>query len=461
VIRLYDFDKPITNSIEELLGIEEQVPRAGMMNLKDMTEFMDRFNRSKLIKISSHPRHPMHMEDEELGVIDSLLDDTLINMLLSYRGYTPSKRNYFPSMLFRAELLKALKYPEISYRKFCSIEYMGKDRKQNRVFIGLPLNSTRIIDHAQLSQFRSQLTFTQMVNLTVYILYHFYKQGLLGECILHGIDSTELASECKRPLVSLKIKGKKIRIYADLDCDCGKRRDKRDKSPYVIGYRLHTLTVINAHTGHSYPLVSLLAPANHHDSNFLKPLTALAQALGIEVKLLTADEAYTDTDGSFYTQTGVHLITPPSSKVSIPEHVDAKTLDVYCDKFCEIPMHYKGCEEEHEFACAAVPGECPRFETCPHCRLIPIDSGFFQRIPYSAEHVSAAVQIRKNVERPFNLLKNREGLEQVRVRSQHALLVRSTVTTIATLLLEIAGTRKKHKIIKRQIPLFANDRVVL
>jgi len=245
VIKLYDFHQPIQDPIEELLGIEEQAPTPGIMNLEEMAQFIERFNKSKLIKISSHSRHPSYIQDEELRLIDSLLDDLIINDLLSYRGYTPSMRDFFLSTFFRAELLKALKYPEISYRKYCTKEYMGKDRKQNRAFLGLPLNSSRIVDHSQLSKFRSSLTFTQMVNVTVYILYHFYQQGLLGECILHGIDSTELANECKRPLFSIKIGDKKIRIYEDLDCDCGPRRNKRDKSLYVIGYRMHTLTAIN------------------------------------------------------------------------------------------------------------------------------------------------------------------------------------------------------------------------
>ena len=65
------------------------------------------------------------------------------------------------------------------------------------------------------------------------------------------------------------IKGKKIRIYCDIDCDCGKRRTKWDKSIYVVGYRMHTLSAINAETGQRFPLISLLAPANHHDSHFL------------------------------------------------------------------------------------------------------------------------------------------------------------------------------------------------
>ena len=79
---------------------------------------------------------------------------------------------------------------------------------------------------------------------------------------------------------------------------------------------------------------------------------------------------------------------------------------------------------------------------------------YLSAIPDSSDQADQALDIRKNSERPFNLLKNREGLEQVRVRSQHALLAKSTFSTIATLLLEMAGTRKKKKTKKRQMELF-------
>ncbi|RZB33387.1 MAG: hypothetical protein SRB1_01161 [Desulfobacteraceae bacterium Eth-SRB1] len=64
-----------------------------------------------------------------------------------------------------------------------------------------------------------------------------------------------------------------------------------------------------------------------------------------------------------------------------------------------------------------------------------------------------ALDIRKNGERPFNLLKKREGLEQIRVKSQHGVVVRSTFTTMATLLIELAGTRKTKKANQKQIKL--------
>jgi hypothetical protein len=94
---------------------------------------------------------------------------------------------------------------------------------------------------------------------------------------VHCVDSSELPIERQRLSASLTIKGKKIRIYDDIDCDCGKRRKKRDKSVYVVGYRMLSLTAINLKTGYGIALISLLAGANHHDSLFLTSLVKLAR----------------------------------------------------------------------------------------------------------------------------------------------------------------------------------------
>lgn len=441
----YDFKQDIVASTEEMLGIEGQLP-AGIIKLDEMARFIDMVNGNRIIKFSSYNRSPIYIKDKELAFVDTLIDDAIINRLLTYDGYSPAMRDLFPANFFRAELLKAIRYPEISYRKFCTEEYLGLDRKQNRVFIGLPLHKKTMIDHTQLSKFRSSLSFTQQINLLVYILHHFFQSDLLGDCVLHGIDSTELANDCRMPLASLKVNGKKIRIYNDIDCDCGKRRNKRDKSPYVIGYRLHTLTVIDAQTGQSFPLVSLLAPANHHDSHFLPFLVNLAQAMGIEIKLVTADEAYHDKDGSLHRETGVIVTTPPSAKVDLPDNVDGNTGSVFCHDDCSVPMQHVGTEgQELEYKCGAEPGECSNQFPCPQCRFLPMDSGYFQRIPYAAESIQQAHDIRKNCERPFNLLKNQTGLETVRVRSQHATMARCTLGSIAVLLIKMAGTRRKKK----------------
>ncbi|MCI5160280.1 MAG: hypothetical protein D3906_18025 [Candidatus Electrothrix sp. AUS1_2] len=79
------------------------------------------------------------------------------------------------------------------------------------------------------------------------------------------------------------------------------------------------MTAVNPSTGLSYPLVSLLGPADHHDSLYLKPLVELAQAIGIEIKLISADNACHDKEGSLSAETGVHLITPVSNDTSLPD----------------------------------------------------------------------------------------------------------------------------------------------
>ncbi len=452
----YDFKQTVTAPKEDLLGIEQQMPTKGVIKLNDMAHLIDTVDKNRIIKLSNCKRSSIYIKDKELQFVDELLDDRILNRLLANEGYSPAKRELFPNNFFRAELLKAIKYPEISYRKFCTEEYLGLDRKQNRVFIGLPLNKKEMIDHSRLSKFRSSISFVQQVNILVYILHYFFKSGLLGDNKLHGIDSTELANDCKLPLATLDINGKKIRIYNDIDSDCGKRRNKRNKSSYVIGYRLHTLTAIDVKSGHSFPLVSLLAPANHHDSHFLPFLVNLAQAMGIELKLITADEAYHDKDGSLVADTGVILTTPPSAKVVAPDHIDTATGAVFCHAQCDAPMLHVGVENQmHEYKCNAAPGECMFSDKCPQYRFLPVDGGYFQHIPHHTELIQRAHAIRKNCERPFNLLKNQTGLETVRVRSQHATMTRCTLSSIAVLLIKMAGKRKKNSTIKPiQLPLF-------
>lgn len=75
-------------------------------------------------------------------------------------------------------------------------------------------------------------------------------------------------------------------------------------------------------------------------------------------------------------------------------------------------MQYMGRTEEglHEFKCNAEPGACSRCESCQQFREIPFDAGLFGQIPEQVTQVQELRGLRKNVERAFNLLKNREGL---------------------------------------------------
>jgi len=153
---------------------------------------------------------------------------------------------------------------------------------------------------------------------------------------------------------TLDIRAKKIHIYNDIDCDCGRRRTKRDKSIYVIGYRLHPLTVIDAKTGHSFQIVSLLAPVNHHDSHFLLFLANLAQAMGIDLQLITADDAYHDKDGTLFQETGVRVTTPPSSRTLLPENIHGDTAAVFCHDVCTIPVLGTRTKRERQWLVTAI-----------------------------------------------------------------------------------------------------------
>ncbi len=442
----YDYSQTLDIPIEELIGVDGQAPSASIRSLPQMASYIENFHSDNLFYFDTLKKPYPEIVDPELQFIDQLMDDQIINSLISPDGYSAVHRHIQPYQLFRMELLKIIKYPEISYRKFCSDEYFGRERKQNRRFVRLPLNTKTQADHTELCHFRRGLNFKQLMNVLVYFLYHFYKSGYLEDAVIHGVDSSELPAEVNYPLCTIKIKGKKIRIYSDPDCDCGKRRNKRDKSYYVIGYRIHTLTAINPTTGHSFPLVSLVGAANHHDSLFLRPLIKLAQAMGIDIKLITADQAYHDSDGSVFNETGVYVVAPASEKANLPDNVLESPLRVTCNDACEIPMQFLGSTSTgHEFGCDAAPGECAFESNCLKSRVIDFDNGYFQPMPTFHSGSGQAIEIRKNCERPFNLMKKREGLEQTRVRSQHGVIVRTALTTMVTLLIEMAGTRHKGK----------------
>lgn len=93
------------------------VPMPGIIKLTEMEQFVEQTTRSLL----SFPakRWPSHYDDPELEANDALVDDRVVNRLLAPVGYTSSMRDLYPSHYLRAELLKSLRYAEISCRKYC------------------------------------------------------------------------------------------------------------------------------------------------------------------------------------------------------------------------------------------------------------------------------------------------------------------------------------------------------
>jgi hypothetical protein len=425
---------------------------ADIIPLSEMGKFIENRTRGFLPFAKQYSQR--YLDDQELRLIDSLIDDRVLNDLLACPGYTPSMRQVSPGHLFRAELLKALRYPDLSYRKYCDTEVNKLEKKPVRAFLHLPLHKKIMVHHSQLSQFRSTLTITNLVNLMVYITHLLVKEiNLPYPFQICGVDSTDLASSCcPVPLATLTVGKKKVRIYDELDADCGKRRKKRNKSEYFVGYRLHSLNVIDPHSGHNYPLLSLVAPANHHDNLLLPQLVAFSQAMGLNIQVITADAAYGDAEQNqqLKKEYGVTVVTPPSQKVKTPEHVDPDRRHVFMDEYCETPMRYLGTTDTgHEFGCDAQPHECFRAPLCPKCREIPCDSGQFGQLPNIFEEVDKICKLRKNMERSYNLLKHNAGLERLRLKSQQSVMAAVTFAQLAIVLTEIArhhqATKKEHR----------------
>jgi len=443
----YDVNSEPELSKQELLNIEP-LPH-DIINLEQMKQLMAQ-RQTKIIPLLPNASIK-YIQDPELKAIYDIVNWNLINRLLADQHYTPGKRDFQPVHFFRAELLKNLKYAEFSYRKYTANEINNPERKEYRAFIGLKRDQS--ISHSQLSQFRSGLAFNKLLNVMVYFICLFLENKPLSPATFYAMDSTELAAKTSPyPLFKIKFGDKWIRVYQDIDADCGTRRQKRDKSTFVVGYRLHTLTVIDAHTEIAYPLLSILAPANHHDSNFLELLVALGKQIGLTLNIVTTDQAYGDRDELEYIHKkhNVTILNAPKELTQLPKHVAAKTYAVTKNASCAVAMVYAGCDEQdgHEFHCNAQLGECPFQGSCNKLRYIPVDTGAFGKIPYFFDGAQKIVAMRKVAERPFNLIKHRDGLEPLRTKGIHNSTVVATMANIATLLIEIAGHRKKVKTTK-------------
>jgi len=457
ILNDYNYDIDVTSKLNELTNTPDIDNLVGLMTINDMKKLIERTN-SKLIKLPLHNRDKV-LKDPELNAIDKLLDNSIINTLLANDSFTPSRRDVFPYHYLRVEILKALKFPELAYKKFCRELLNNLEQKTYRTFACLPLNKKLFISDSQLCTFRGSLSFVQLCNLMTYMICQFMMSGKLGGPFqILGVDSTELAAITNPyPLAMVTLpNGQKVRIYSEVDADCGKRRNKRDKSEYFIGYRLHTIVVINPETGKACPLISLTAPGNHHDSLFSAQLMALAKAIGLEAKIVIGDEAYGDADcEEINRKYGVKIVTSPRAVVTTPKNVEDDGKKVFLNGSCEVPMQYMGrTEDGHEYKCNAEPGECFYSEVCPKFREISLDAGFFGQIPKQVPLVDELVVLRKNLERSFNLLKNREGLKDLRARSQQGTSAMATFANMANLLIEIVGTRTT---IKKEDPQYKID----
>ena len=197
---------------EEKIVSQEFTPHE-LLQIPEIPE--DILTREKMKALIAELRHSLlifpgrsrckYVTDEELQFLDGLLDNSVIEHLLAPAGYHAGKRELRMCQLFRMELLKVVKYPELSYRKFCTQKLNPLKEKENRSFVGLPLHKVQRVDHSVLSRFRSGLNFSQTVNLMLYFIVLMEEEGLILSPVAF-LDSTELASVCSPyPLCSVEV----------------------------------------------------------------------------------------------------------------------------------------------------------------------------------------------------------------------------------------------------------------
>ena len=433
--------------MEDAERLNLQQPLDRIISLDKLQTLLERHHQSVLPFPVINKRH---ISDSLLKVIDGVLDDSFLNAnILKPIGGDYSKRDWLPAQLLRFELLRTALYPEFSCRKFCSF-MASKERKQERAFCGLPLHNTHMCDHSRLSRFRYELDAAQRINLMVYIIHKFIEAGCVNLTNVYALDASDIQTSVDtKPLMKLELPdGKVVRIYSDIDCDCGPRRSKRNKSRMYVGYKLHTLCICDASKGIAFPLLSFLSAANHHDSQILLPMMKLAEAVGLEIKFLAADEAYADKPKQQeLLDKGISVVTPPESKAKTkPQAVDEKG-QVFFDELCENPMEWSGYDTEcqcHCFVCSGCEA-CPRFEACPKERNISIDTKFFGPVPRCSQYFDDIINQRKHAERPFNLIKHMDGLEPCRMRSMDSISTQATLSQIVGLFKVMAKLRAQPK----------------
>ena len=75
----YDFSQSLDIPMEELTGIEDQIPSKGIKTITEMSEYIDKFYSDNLFGLDKKRKAYPEIVDHELQFIDNLFDDAIIN----------------------------------------------------------------------------------------------------------------------------------------------------------------------------------------------------------------------------------------------------------------------------------------------------------------------------------------------------------------------------------------------
>ena len=75
IVKNYDYSQSINISIEELTGIEEQLPSKGIIPIHKMGDYIQRVYINNLVSFNKRKKPYPEITDQELRFIDELMDD--------------------------------------------------------------------------------------------------------------------------------------------------------------------------------------------------------------------------------------------------------------------------------------------------------------------------------------------------------------------------------------------------
>ena len=386
--------------------------------------------------------------DSELDIIDLLINDIKIeyvfNDIFSHIGRKP----YHSYQIIRAHILKVVKKIP-SFNMLCK---EIRNHKSFRSFCKLK-NKKKALSPGTLSNFRKKVTDKHIIKLMLAFIHQAVDIGLFNGSQVWIADSTDIESPCSgKPIGFIIEDGKKKEVFTDKTARKGRRSAKKCRTEYYIGHKKHSLMLVLPDGNKTISLLSLVSPADCHDSNYLMPLIELGLSLGLNIKYVVCDLAYIDEatkEKAF--EKGVVIITDKKSNSLIPTDTDEKTGTPLC--FLGEPMKWLGFNpdfKEHYYGCSLDnPYECVCYTTCMKERIISYEkfTHSFNFIPSHSLLVKKFLKKRKLCESEFWRNKYNNGLHNMTLMGQHNVLFMSCISDICGILLELKSfiINKKFK----------------
>jgi hypothetical protein len=92
-VKNYDYSQTLDIPIEELTGVEDQMPSDGIRSIPEMADYIKNFHSNNLFDFDKRKKPYSEIVDQELQFIDQLLDDQIINSFIAPDGYLPIDKN--------------------------------------------------------------------------------------------------------------------------------------------------------------------------------------------------------------------------------------------------------------------------------------------------------------------------------------------------------------------------------